>query len=356
MQDCTKIVLRYLGLVLVILLATYLRFNLIESQSLWYDEGNSAKMIFRSTMEIVSASAADVHPPGYYLLLKAWSGMMGGSEFALRSLSAFVGLVAVSGMYLIGKQIGNYMVGSLAALLGSVHPGLIYYSQEVRMYMVCTLLSVVLVYTSIRLRDQIKTNGAALFSIWRILFVLCGVAGLYIHYSFGFILVAINFACGYEIFTSDQETRKRLVLEFVCLQVGIVVLYIPWLSTAIEHLVSWPAERVSLSTEYATWELWSWLTFGPTVEVADIVLGLVCLGIIVVIGLASGRGRMVWIAMWMIAPVGLIVAFGLFSEAFEKFLVLAVPAAAIIAANGFERLIRFVYITGRILSVFAFGS
>ena len=35
-------------------------------------------------------------------------------------------------------------------------------------------------------------------------------------------MVAINFACGYEIFTSDQETRKRLVLEFVCLQVGIV--------------------------------------------------------------------------------------------------------------------------------------
>lgn len=355
LETSTRVVLQYFGLVLVLLLATYLRFNLIESQSLWYDEGNSAKMIFRSTMEIVSASAADVHPPGYYLLLKAWSGMMGGSEFALRSLSAFVGLVAVSGMYLIGKQIGNYMVGSLAALLGSVHPGLVYYSQEVRMYMVCTLLSVVLVYTSIRLRDEIKTNGAALFSIWRILFVLCGVAGLYIHYSFGFILVAINFACGYEIFTSDQETRKRLVLEFVCLQVGIVVLYIPWLSTAIEHLVSWPAERVSLSTEYATWELWSWLTFGPTVEVADIVLGLVCLGIIVVIGLASGRGRMVWIAMWMIAPVGLIVAFGLFSEAFEKFLVLAVPAAAIIAANGFERLIRFVYITGRILSLFAFG-
>ena len=91
-ETSTRVVLQYFGLVLVILLATYLRFNLIESQSLWYDEGNSAKMIFRSTMEIVSASAADVHPPGYYLLLKAWSGMMGGSEFALRSLSAFVGL------------------------------------------------------------------------------------------------------------------------------------------------------------------------------------------------------------------------------------------------------------------------
>ncbi|MDP6587505.1 MAG: glycosyltransferase family 39 protein, partial [Anaerolineales bacterium] len=85
-------------------------------------------MIFRSTMEIVSASAADVHPPGYYILMKAWSVMMGGSEFALRSLSAFVGLVVISGIYLIGKQIDNYVVGSLAAVLGSIHPGLVYYS------------------------------------------------------------------------------------------------------------------------------------------------------------------------------------------------------------------------------------
>ena len=355
LENSARVGLQYFGLLLIMLLATYLRFKLIESQSLWYDEGNSAKMIFRSANEIVLASAADVHPPGYYLLLKVWSGMTGGSEFALRSLSAFAGLVAVSGMYLIGKQIGNYVVGSLAAVLGSIHPGLVYYSQEVRMYMVCTLLSVVLVYTSIRLRDEIKTNDVALISIWRILFVLCGVAGLYVHYSFGFILVAINCACGYEIIISDRETRKRHVLLFVCLQVGIVVLYIPWLSTAIEHLVYWPAAKVSLSTEYAAWELWSWLAFGPTVEVADNVLGLVCLGSVGVIGLASGRSRMIWIATWMIAPVSLILAFGLFSEAFEKFLVLAVPAVVIIAAGGFERLIRLSYIPGRMLSLIAFA-
>ncbi len=355
LENNARDVRQYFGLVLVILLATYLRFNLIESQSLWYDEGNSAKMIFRSAIEIVSASAADVHPPGYYLLLKVWSGMMGGSEFALRSLSAFAGVVAVSGIYLIGKQIGNYVVGSLAAILGSIHPSLVYYSQEVRMYMLCTLLGIVLVYSSIRLIEASKTNSVALVSIWRILFVLCGSAGLYVHYSFGFILVAINLACGYEIIRSDREYRRRLGLEFVCLQVGIVVLYTPWLSTAIEHLVYWPAERVSLSTEYAVWEVWSWLSFGPTIEIADIMPGLVCLGIVVAIGLASGRGRMVWIATWMIAPVGLILVFGLFSEAFEKFLVLAVPAVAIIAANGFERLIKYFYIPGRILSLVTFG-
>ncbi len=354
-ETSTRVVLQYFGLVLVILLATYLRFNLIESQSLWYDEGNSAKMIFRSTMEIVSASAADVHPPGYYILLKVWSGMMGGSEFALRSLSAFVGLVVVSCMYLIGRKIGNYAVGSLAALLGSIHPGLVYYSQEVRMYMVCTLLSVVLVYTSIKLCDESKTSNVALFSVWRVLFVLCGVVGMYVHYAFGFILVAINVACVYEGIRSDQETRKRILLEFVCLQVGIVVLYIPWLSTAIEHLVFWPAERVGISTENVLWEIWSWLSFGPTVEITDIVLGLVCLGIVVTIGLASGRVRMKWITTWMITPVGLILLFGLFSEAFEKFLVLVVPAVAIIAANGFERLVKYFYIPGRILSLVSFG-
>ena len=355
LETSTRFFPRYFVIILVIFLATYLRFNLIESQSLWYDEGNSVKMISRSTMEIVSAAALDVHPPGYYILLKAWSVMVGGSEFVLRSLSAFVGLIAVSGMYLIGKIIGNYLVGILAAVLGSIHPGLIYYSQEVRMYMLCTLLSIVIVYISIKLRDESKKENTTLITIWRILFVLCGVAGLYVHYSFGFILVAINFACIYEMISMDRESRKKILIEFVCLQLGVVVLYIPWLPTAIEHLVSWPAERVSISTEYVVWEIWSWLSFGPTVEVGDIVLGLVCLGIVVTIGLVSGGGHMASIATWIIAPVGLILVFGLFSEAFEKFLVLAVPAVAIVAANGFERLIRYFYVPGRILSLFTFG-
>ncbi|SVC54679.1 uncharacterized protein METZ01_LOCUS307533, partial [marine metagenome] len=53
LENSARVGLQYFGLLLIMLLATYLRFKLIESQSLWYDEGNSAKMIFRSANEIV---------------------------------------------------------------------------------------------------------------------------------------------------------------------------------------------------------------------------------------------------------------------------------------------------------------
>ena len=342
--------IRSIVVVLILLLATYLRFRLIDSQSLWYDEGNSARMILRSSEEIVASVAADVHPPAYYLLLKTWAGMIGGSEFGLRSLSAFAGLLVVSVMYVLGCKLGNHLVASLAGIIGAIHPGLVYYSQEVRMYMVCTLLSAILIYISVRLSSLRKIGRVFRVNLWHISFVLCATTGLYVHYAFGFILFAVYLEFAYEMLTIDRKYRRSFMLELVCLQVGILIFYMPWLSTAIEHLTSWPAERVSLPLVIAIWEVWNWLALGPTVEATETVLGLVCLGVIVVIGLARDSKNLFCIALWMIAPIGLILIFGLFSEAFEKFLVLSVPAVAIIAASGFARLIQHLYIPARILA------
>ena len=346
--------IRSIGVVLILLLATYLRFRLIDSQSLWYDEGNSARMILRSSKEIVASAAADVHPPAYYLLLKAWAGMIGGSEFGLRSLSAFAGLLVVSVMYVLGCKLGNHLVASLAGIIGAIHPGLVYYSQEVRMYMVCTLLSAILIYITMKLSNLRKMNHVTRVNLWHISFVLCATTGLYVHYAFGFILAAIYLTFTYEMLTIDRKYRRSFMFELFYLQVSILIFYLPWLSNAIEHLTSWPAERVSMPMLIAIWEVWNWLSLGPTVEVAETVLGLVCLGVIVVIGLARDSKHMFCIALWVIVPVGLILICGLFSEAFEKFLVLAVPAVAIIAASGFARLIQHFHMPGRILALLTF--
>ena len=345
--------MRSMGVVLILLLATYLRFRLIDSQSLWYDEGNSARMILRSTKEIVSSAAADVHPPAYYLLLKAWAGIIGGSEFGLRSLSAFAGLLVVSGMYVLGHKLGKHIVGIFAGIIGAIHPGLVYYSQEVRMYMVCTLLSVILIYISVRLSHFRNSNRITHINLWHILFVLCATSGLYVHYAFGFVLAAVYLSFAYEILTIDRKYRIKIILELVYLQIGILILYIPWLSTAIQHLTSWPAERVNLPMIIAIRDVWNWLSLGPTVEATEGVLGLVCLGVIVVIGITRVSKHMLYVVLWMITPVSLILLFGLFSESFEKFLVLSVPAVAIIAASGFSMLIQHYYILVRSFAVIA---
>jgi len=350
LEENIGLAVRLAVIVIVMLLATYLRFHLIDSQSLWYDEGNSARMILRSSREILSAAAADVHPPAYYLLLRVWAGMVGGSEFGLRSLSAFSGVVVVSGIYLIGYRLGKYLVGVLAGIIGAIHPGLVYYSQEVRMYMLCTLLGLILMYISMRLINFRKMNRFSSINFWHISFVICAAAGLYVHYSFGFILFAINLAFAYELVRISNKDRRSMLLEWISLQIGILILYMPWLSIAMDHLTSWPAERVHLPMAIAVWDVWTWLSLGPTIEAAETILGVVCLGTIVVIGLANER--IVWITLWIITPAGLIIGFGLFSEAFSKFLVLAVPAVAIIAANGFACLIEDFKIPGRVLALF----
>ena len=52
-------------------------------------------MIQRPPATIVALSAADIHPPGYYLLLAAWAGLAGTSEFGLRALSALESVLTV---------------------------------------------------------------------------------------------------------------------------------------------------------------------------------------------------------------------------------------------------------------------
>ena len=83
-------------LVLVLLLAAALRFYRLDAQSFWHDEGNTARLVERSLHLIVEGAAGDIHPPGYYLLLRSWWLLAGSSEFALRSFSALCGVLTVA--------------------------------------------------------------------------------------------------------------------------------------------------------------------------------------------------------------------------------------------------------------------
>jgi len=135
---------RYLTLpvlVFVLLLAAWLRFYRIEYQSYWNDEGNSRVLAGKSVGNILASAAADIHPPGYYLALKVWRGLVGESEFGLRSFSALAGLVLVALLYRLGREYFDAPAAVAAALLGAVNPFLIYYAQEARMYALLATLS-----------------------------------------------------------------------------------------------------------------------------------------------------------------------------------------------------------------------
>ena len=68
---------QYLALILLLLLATGLRFHNIDAQSFWNDEGNSARLSERSVRLIIEGTASDVHPPLYYLILRGYRELVG---------------------------------------------------------------------------------------------------------------------------------------------------------------------------------------------------------------------------------------------------------------------------------------
>lgn len=340
------------SILLVLLLGTMLRFHRIDHQSLWYDEGNSARMTARSPVKIVSAAAADIHPPGYYLALSGWSTLMGRSELSLRSLSALSGVILISLVYVLGRRYFTGHIGLLASLLSALHPALIYYSQEARMYMLAAMLGTALFVLTFQISDVlVARNGLAaakgphLSKCLRIMragqnrrhrrlscgYILTAAAGLYTHYTFAFVFLAANIAMLWHNLQHRKNIKGHLT-HWVILQTGAVLLFLPWMSIAIEHVTTWPAGREHLPFQETLTELWRWLILGPTLPTSTALPGLAAVALLALIG--SLHGHIIPILIWLVIPAGLTATFGLFSESFAKFLLLAVPPCTLITASG----------------------
>ena len=128
----------------ILLLGLGLRLWRLTFHSLWLDEAvavNWARLPAAELWARTITLSQDSHPPLYYLTLHTWMRLLGDSEIAVRLPSALCGLALVAFIYLLGKALGGRRVGLMAALLAAVSPYLVWYSQEVRMYMLLGLLS-----------------------------------------------------------------------------------------------------------------------------------------------------------------------------------------------------------------------
>ncbi|MCB0080923.1 MAG: glycosyltransferase family 39 protein, partial [Caldilineaceae bacterium] len=136
---------------MILLGAAVLRFYHLGASSLWSDEGNTWALLSRSFGQIARDAAADIHPPGYYWLLKLWSIPFGTSATAMRSFSALLGVLLVYLIYCLGchlrpahHQLRLSWPALVAAFLAALNPFQIYYSQEARMYLLLAVAGAVL--------------------------------------------------------------------------------------------------------------------------------------------------------------------------------------------------------------------
>jgi hypothetical protein len=112
-----------------------------------------------------------------------------------------------------------------------------------------------------------------------------------------------------------------------------LLLFLPWLPTAVRQLTSWPAERAAGSFGAAVLELVRYLLVGRTLPVAEAVWAMLGAAVLLVFALRR-RGQSVTPLLWLIVPAALTLAFGLLTEAFAKFLLAAVPAVCVLLGGG----------------------
>ena len=102
---------------------------------LWYDEVFSASLARLPVDRLILATTGDVHPPGYYLLLRGWATLFGYSELSLRVPSMLAGLCLIWLVYRLAHALRLPQPARITApAITALAPFQVYYSQEVRMY------------------------------------------------------------------------------------------------------------------------------------------------------------------------------------------------------------------------------
>lgn len=342
-------------IILILGLAVVLRVNQLGSQSLWADEGNSAAMAGRSFGQIALRAADDIHPPLYYWLLRAWVAPAGVGEAGLRSFSVALGVLLVLVIIGLGMRLGGQLLGLVAGLIAAASPLQIYYSQEARMYMLATLLAALAVYGFWWLIQDERRSlmgpdaASANFTLWPAPFFLltpAWVAGLYTHYAYPVLIGFLSaLYLAWLLATRAHAAVGRRLGRWGLLLGVVLLLYTPWLGVAIRQVGGWPTggQPTDLWSAFQaavrTWDA------GPAGRAsADLARqwqfwlppALALLGLLPWQGVARRPAWLSWLLPigWLIAPLAMMFAFGLFREAYLKFLLIASPAYTLLLARG----------------------
>ena len=140
-------------MVFLTLCAAGLRLADLAGRSMWLDEGYTLARLAGSWQDILTnvvrlqgQLTIDFHPPAYFVLLKAWSQLVGDGEFALKLVSAAFGVLVVPATYVLARRLFTRRIGLLAAAFAVLCPPYQWYSQEMRMYSLVPLLAALSTY------------------------------------------------------------------------------------------------------------------------------------------------------------------------------------------------------------------
>jgi mannosyltransferase len=199
----------------IVLVYLILAFYRIDHQSLWVDELASIQSAAPNESFFTRTLWVTGHGPLYFALLHLWL-KAGQTEFAIRSLSAFLGMAAVCLMYATGLRLFNRKVAVISALLLATSPFFIWYSQEARYITLAIFTSLLSMYSF----HQVLSTGS--FKSW-LIYALATIVALLSFVTNIFVV----FAQGLYVLSS-KHWRPNL-RKWLAWQVLVAIIFGTWL-------------------------------------------------------------------------------------------------------------------------------
>lgn len=234
------------GTYLILLISFAVRLFRLGDANLWWDEALAVWAVRKGFCRVTMWTAGDVHPPLYFWSLWAWVQLVGESEFAMRALSVGFGVLTVAVVHSLGSLIGGRAVGLLAALFTGLSRFHVWWSQEMRMYVLAGLLGVLSLYFFLRwLRseriDPLTTHHPEKLSPTLLLafYSLASACSLYTIFLMASIVLIENIVVFVVLVWPRGYRRKAILLKWGIAQTAILIALGAWLLLSWGRMRTW---------------------------------------------------------------------------------------------------------------------
>ncbi len=263
----------------LLLLAFALRVFRLGEQNVWWDEGLAIWAVRKPLVETTLWTASDVHPPLFFWTLWPWVRWVGQSELAARYLTLVWGMLAVALAHALGRRLGGRPAGILALALVAVSPFMVWWSMELRMYMLASLAVLAAVYACVRWLVDDRPR-------WLAAYLAAALAAVYTVYLTGVAIAAINLAVLGA--AALRWLSPRRYARWLAVQVLLVLLFLPWWRLAAARMKSWTAVETPARPDFVG-RLWATLlATGVSTDIGQARTVQATLVFLLAIGIAVG--------------------------------------------------------------------
>ncbi len=245
---------------LLIVMGLLIRLLRLRWQPLWWDEGYSVYFATEPLGRMLWLTAHDIHPPLYYALLHGWLLLFQSAQpTVLRLFSVFVGGIALPLFAWLAHTLfpERRRLPWLATLLLAINPMQLFYSQEVRMYELALVLSIISTIFFWKIIQRyapqgigpesavVRPNSNRGWSGWRVFshpllgYIITASLALYTLYYLALLLLAHFVWAGWHF-----RRQVRRVIPLLWAGVAIALLYLPWVLYAAPKLILYVHSKV----------------------------------------------------------------------------------------------------------------